>query len=177
MNDIERLPWRVDRHLTQAIGPQQPTLEVCPMDAEASLPSLRCVFAQPAADNVSVLVRVHSRAGIPLASAPIDVNAGDSVRRRPCAARDGRLHAPQSTRAPAKSSGASGRAAPLRPVRPHDRRERLMLRPLTKAAVYNVARRTGRLRPRPLNLTFSVTYRCNAQVPARATSGRSASTT
>ncbi len=37
-----------------------------------------------------------------------------------------------------------------------------MLRPLTKAAVYNVARRTGRLRPRPLNLTFSVTYRCNA---------------
>jgi MoaA/NifB/PqqE/SkfB family radical SAM enzyme len=37
-----------------------------------------------------------------------------------------------------------------------------MLRPLTRAAVYNVARRTGHLRPRPLNLTFSVTYRCNA---------------
>jgi MoaA/NifB/PqqE/SkfB family radical SAM enzyme len=38
-----------------------------------------------------------------------------------------------------------------------------MLRPLTKAAVYNLARRTGHLRPRPLNLTFSVTYRCNAR--------------
>jgi MoaA/NifB/PqqE/SkfB family radical SAM enzyme len=38
-----------------------------------------------------------------------------------------------------------------------------MLRPLSKAVVYNVARQTGRLRPRPLNLTFSVTYRCNAK--------------
>ena len=37
-----------------------------------------------------------------------------------------------------------------------------MLRPLAKAAVYNVARRTKHLRPRPLNLTFSVTYRCNS---------------
>ena len=77
MNDIEKLPWRVDSHLARALGPQQPTLEVCPIDAEASLPSLRCVFAHPAADNVSVVVRVHSRAGIPLATAAIDVSKGD----------------------------------------------------------------------------------------------------
>src|SRR5262249_44458847 len=38
-----------------------------------------------------------------------------------------------------------------------------MLRPLTRAPIYNIARRTGALRPRPLNLTFSVTYRCNAR--------------
>ena len=38
-----------------------------------------------------------------------------------------------------------------------------MLRPLSKAALYHVARRTGHLRPRPLSLTFSVTYRCNAR--------------
>lgn len=38
-----------------------------------------------------------------------------------------------------------------------------MLRPLLKAPVYYVARQTGQLRPRPLNLTFSVTYRCNAR--------------
>jgi MoaA/NifB/PqqE/SkfB family radical SAM enzyme len=38
-----------------------------------------------------------------------------------------------------------------------------MLHPLSKAVVYNVARQTGRLRPRPLNLTFSVTYRCNSR--------------
>jgi MoaA/NifB/PqqE/SkfB family radical SAM enzyme len=35
--------------------------------------------------------------------------------------------------------------------------------PLLKAVVYNVARQTGRLRPRPLNLTFSVSYQCNAR--------------
>ena len=38
-----------------------------------------------------------------------------------------------------------------------------MLRPLSKAPVYFIARQTGALRPRPLNLTFSVTYRCNAK--------------
>ena len=38
-----------------------------------------------------------------------------------------------------------------------------MFRPLAKAALYHVARRTGTIRPRPLNLTFSVTYRCNAK--------------
>jgi MoaA/NifB/PqqE/SkfB family radical SAM enzyme len=35
--------------------------------------------------------------------------------------------------------------------------------PLLQAALFNVARRTGRIHPRPLNLTFSVTYRCNAR--------------
>jgi MoaA/NifB/PqqE/SkfB family radical SAM enzyme len=35
--------------------------------------------------------------------------------------------------------------------------------PIARAATYHVARQTGRLRPRPLNLTFSVTYRCNAR--------------
>ncbi len=38
-----------------------------------------------------------------------------------------------------------------------------MLRPLSKAPLYYIARQTGHLRPRPLNLTFSVTYRCNAK--------------
>jgi len=38
-----------------------------------------------------------------------------------------------------------------------------MLRPLAKAAVYHASRQTGALRPRPLNLTFSVTYRCNSK--------------
>src|SRR5262249_43279081 len=41
--------------------------------------------------------------------------------------------------------------------------KRLLRGPLPKAAVYNLARATGQFRPRPLNLTFSVTYRCNAR--------------
>jgi hypothetical protein len=77
MQEIEQLPWRVDRYLARAIGPQPSTLEVCPIDPEALLPSLRCVFVQPATATVSVMVRVHSRAGIPLATAAIDVNKGD----------------------------------------------------------------------------------------------------
>jgi hypothetical protein len=39
-----------------------------------------------------------------------------------------------------------------------------MLRPLSKAPIYYVARQTGRLRPRPLNLTFSVTYPLQREV-------------
>jgi hypothetical protein len=84
MNATEQLPWRVDRHLVRAIGPQQPTLEVCPIESNA-LPSLRCVFAQPAAASVSVTVRIHSRAGIPLAAAAIDVNKGDREFTAPVA--------------------------------------------------------------------------------------------
>ena len=38
-----------------------------------------------------------------------------------------------------------------------------MLGPLSRSLGYNVARHTGRLHPRPLNLTFSVTYRCNSK--------------
>ena len=34
--------------------------------------------------------------------------------------------------------------------------------PLSRSIGYHVARRTGRVSARPLNLTFSVTYRCNA---------------
>jgi MoaA/NifB/PqqE/SkfB family radical SAM enzyme len=39
----------------------------------------------------------------------------------------------------------------------------LLRGPLPKAAVYNLARTTGQFHPLPLNLTFSVTYRCNAR--------------
>jgi MoaA/NifB/PqqE/SkfB family radical SAM enzyme len=38
-----------------------------------------------------------------------------------------------------------------------------MRSPLSKAIVYNIARHSGQLRPRPLNLTFSVSYRCNSK--------------
>ena len=38
-----------------------------------------------------------------------------------------------------------------------------MLKPLARAPLYHLARRTGQFSPRPLNLTFSVTYRCNAR--------------
>lgn len=38
-----------------------------------------------------------------------------------------------------------------------------MLRPLIRAPLYHLARRTNRLWPLPMNLTFSVSYRCNSR--------------
>ena len=37
-----------------------------------------------------------------------------------------------------------------------------MLSQLARAPLYHLARRTGRLRPLPMNLTFSVSYQCNS---------------
>lgn len=76
MADIERLPWRVDGRLARALGGPD-HLEVC-TQAPGALPIVRCVLARPVAARVSLTVRVHSRAGIPLAQASVDVNPGDS---------------------------------------------------------------------------------------------------
>ena len=38
-----------------------------------------------------------------------------------------------------------------------------MLSPLMRTPLYNLARRTGRFSPLPMNLTFSVSYRCNSR--------------
>ncbi|MGH2524558.1 MAG: radical SAM protein, partial [Anaerolineales bacterium] len=37
-----------------------------------------------------------------------------------------------------------------------------MLTPLARVPLYHLARRTGRRPPLPMNLTFSVSYRCNS---------------
>ena len=85
MSDTEQLPWRVDRQLARAIGGEPRTLEVCPIDIPDDLPPVRYVFAQPAVSKVSIVVRVHSRAGIPLATAAVEVAAGDRGFRTPLA--------------------------------------------------------------------------------------------
>ena len=75
MADFERLPWRVDGRLASVLG-DSADLRVCAYGPDA-LPGVRCVLPRPATTNVSLLVRVHSRAGIPLACATVGVNAGD----------------------------------------------------------------------------------------------------
>ena len=75
MADIERLPWRVDAQLVRALdAPGHLEIEVRSPDA---CPTLRCVLARPAPSRVSLTIRVHSRAGIPLAHASVQVNPGD----------------------------------------------------------------------------------------------------
>ncbi len=81
MTDCERIPWRVDGRLTRVLG-DLADLEVCAHGPDA-LPGVRCVLPRRATTKVSVLVRVHSRAGIPLASATVDLDVGDSEFETP----------------------------------------------------------------------------------------------
>jgi hypothetical protein len=80
--DVERLPFRADSRVARLLGIRTGNLEVCPQGPER-LPNLRCVLARPVTEKVSLVLRVHSRAGIPLASASIDVNPGDQAFEAP----------------------------------------------------------------------------------------------
>jgi hypothetical protein len=72
---IERLPWQGDRRVMSSLGILS-DLEVCPSPTDA-VPHVRGVLAAPLAAKASLVVRVHSRAGIPLASASVDLKPGD----------------------------------------------------------------------------------------------------
>jgi len=72
MSQSERLPWRIERHLTLDVPSH---LEVS--SGQDTLPRLRCSLTSPASKNVSFVVRIHSRSGIPLAQASVDLRPGD----------------------------------------------------------------------------------------------------
>ena len=92
MADFERLPWRVDGRLVRTLGVLG-DLEICPQEA-GILPRVRCALPRPVTAKVSLTVRVHSRAGIPLAYASVDVNPGDRAFEAPLAllAMEGYVH-------------------------------------------------------------------------------------
>jgi len=75
---IERLPFRVDSRAAQALGIGTGNLEVRPQ-GPGRLPALRCVLPRPATERVSLVLRVHSRMGIPFATASIEVQPGDQA--------------------------------------------------------------------------------------------------
>ena len=83
MADIERLPSRVDSGLARSLGVPD-DLEIHPR-TEGTLPYVRCRLARPITTRVVVTVRVHTRAGIPLAWASAEVNPGDRVFEAPMA--------------------------------------------------------------------------------------------
>lgn len=78
----ERLPFRLDGGSARALAISAGEVEVCQLDSE-EMPTLRCVLSRPAAEKVSLTLRVHSRAGIPLASTSIDLNPGDEAFETP----------------------------------------------------------------------------------------------
>lgn len=81
--DTETLPWRTDCSLVRALGVLG-DLEICHADA-SSLPSVRCTLSKQITARASITVRIHSRAGIPLAYASVDVNPGDQAFEAPVA--------------------------------------------------------------------------------------------
>jgi len=85
MNEItepERLPLRVEGRLASLLGMKAGDLQVCPGDPD-ELPTLRLALPRPVTVKVSLVVRVHSRSGIPLASAAIEMNPGDQAFETP----------------------------------------------------------------------------------------------
>jgi hypothetical protein len=75
---MEQLPLRVDDQLARILGQQTAQLEICDPTPEG-LPSVKVLFPRPAAAKAVMLLRVHSRTGIPLASASVAVNPGDRL--------------------------------------------------------------------------------------------------
>jgi len=77
MTDLQRLPWRLDERLTRLFG------RADDLELHAShpgvLPVLRGALPRPAETRISLIVRVHSTAGIPLAHAAVNVQPGDQA--------------------------------------------------------------------------------------------------
>jgi hypothetical protein len=73
---MERLPLRLDERLARRLGCTTADLHV-QADAAGSRPSIRCILPRPAREAASFVLRVHSRAGIPLAMAPVSMNFGE----------------------------------------------------------------------------------------------------
>jgi hypothetical protein len=66
----------VEAPLAAVLGVRTAELEICQPDP-AELPSARLLLPQPARAGTSMRLTVHSRAGIPLASAIVNVRPGD----------------------------------------------------------------------------------------------------
>ena len=79
---MEWMPLRVDSELSRVLGIRTGEVELCQPDP-TELPSARVVLPQPATAKAAVLLRVHSLAGIPLASARIEVRPGDRLFESP----------------------------------------------------------------------------------------------
>jgi hypothetical protein len=81
MTSVERLPWRDRCDFVRTLGVLG-DLEIH-SQTDRLLPDVRCTLASPMTKNAAVTIRVHSRAGIPLAYASVDIHAGDTVLHAP----------------------------------------------------------------------------------------------
>jgi len=107
MPQSERLPWRLERPLALETPGY---LEV--VSGLEVLPRLRCSLTSPARSNLSFVVRILSRSGIPLAHASVALRSGDCSFDTPVAliAMEGYRHLSQRARHDVESRVWSRRA-------------------------------------------------------------------
>ena len=73
---MELLPFRVESRLARVLGIEDGDLSVVAGEP-GNLPRLRCALRRPATADVSIVLRVHARTGIPLGYSSVDVSRGD----------------------------------------------------------------------------------------------------
>jgi hypothetical protein len=73
---MDRLPFRVENRLVAALGIREEDFSVVPAES-GGLPRLHCLLRRPASHDVSILLRVHTRMGIPVAFSAVDISRGD----------------------------------------------------------------------------------------------------
>jgi hypothetical protein len=73
---MNNLPFRVENRLAAVLGIRDGDFSVLQADSGA-LPRLRCLLRRPAPRDVSILLRVHTRMGIPVAYSAVEVARGD----------------------------------------------------------------------------------------------------
>jgi hypothetical protein len=72
---MTQLPFRVESRLASLLGGQTGDIAIV-QNEPGPLPRLRCQLAGPAAADVTLLVRVHTTSGIPVAYSRVDVARG-----------------------------------------------------------------------------------------------------
>ena len=75
---MEQLPFRVESRLARVLGMQAGDLSIL-QGEPGDLPNLRCVLRRPVTTDVSLVLRVHTSTGIPLACSSVDLSRGDQA--------------------------------------------------------------------------------------------------
>jgi hypothetical protein len=75
---METLPWRSEPRLAKKLNATGGELKLR-FETAGVLPTLLCALPRPASQRINLVLRVHSRAGIPLAIATAELTPGAST--------------------------------------------------------------------------------------------------
>jgi hypothetical protein len=73
---LEQIPFRVEKRLAGLLGIQEGQLSIV-QGQPGDLPALRCELTEPVETDLSLVIRVHARTGVPLAVSAVSIARGD----------------------------------------------------------------------------------------------------